>query len=134
MELVAGLYEGGERYHVDLQLMKADDDAGVDLAARRDVDGVIWLGYAPAEGYRPWIAEFEARQIPVVLCDHYVDDLPCDAVLSDNVGGAYQAAQYVAGLGHRRVGILNQDLPLCRSGGKDPGILRRPGAERGCSQ
>ena len=53
---------------------------------------MIWLGYNRAEGYLPWISRLKARQIAVVLCDHYVADLPCDAVLSDNIGGAYEAA------------------------------------------
>ena len=32
MELVAGLYEGGVRYHVDLQLVQVEDDEGVEDA------------------------------------------------------------------------------------------------------
>src|SRR5690606_19492949 len=59
----------------------------------------------------PWVSQFFQRGIAVVLCDHYVPDLPCDAVLSDNVSGAYEAATHVARLGHRRVSILGQDLP-----------------------
>lgn len=110
MELVAGIYEGGGRYYVDLQLVRADDDKSVDEAIDRVEDALVWLGYDRAEGYLPWLARLKEREIPVVLCDHYVPDLPFDAVLSDNVGGAYQAAQHVASLGHRRVGILSQDL------------------------
>lgn len=110
-ELVAGLYEGGRRYHADLQLVTVDSEGDLADAIEREVDGVIWLGYNPIEGFEPWISRFFQRGIAVVLCDHYVPDLPCDAVLSDNVGGAYQAATYVARLGHRRVSILGQDLP-----------------------
>src|SRR5690606_24948724 len=111
MELVAGLYEGGSRYRADLSLMSVTTDEDVDHAVARATDGVIWLGYHRAEGYSPWVAQLKARGIPVILCDHYVADLACDAVLSDNVGGAYQAAQYLAQLGHRKVSILGQDLP-----------------------
>lgn len=109
-ELVAGLYEGGARYRVDLQLARADDEEGVDEAIHRTADALVWLGYDRYEGYRPWLATLTGQKTAVVLCDHCVADLPFDAVLSDNVGGAYQAAQYVASLGHRRVGIIGQDL------------------------
>lgn len=109
-ELIAGLYEGGGRYRVDLQLVRADDDQAVDDAIRRTADALVWLSYDRFEGYQPWLPVLSERDIAVVLCDHYVADLPFDAVLSDNVGGAYQAAQYIAGLGHRRVGIVSQDL------------------------
>ena len=87
-ELVAGLYEGGRRYHADLQLVTVDSESDLADAIGRDVDGVIWLGYNPIEGYEPWVSQFFQRGIAVVLCDHYVPDLPCDAVLSDNVSGA----------------------------------------------
>lgn len=110
-ELIAGLYEGASQYQVDLRLIRVDSQERLQEAVAHEADGVVWLGYGREEGYAPWISELDRRGIPVVLCDHYVPALPCDAVLSDNVGGAYEAAWHVAKeLGHRRVSVLCQEL------------------------
>jgi DNA-binding LacI/PurR family transcriptional regulator len=46
---------------------------------------------------------------PLVLIDRHLVGLPVDAVLPDNVGGAYAAVAHLAELGHRRIGFLSTD-------------------------
>ncbi|MNH80655.1 HTH-type transcriptional repressor CytR [compost metagenome] len=43
---------------------------------------------------------------PLVMLDSYYRDLPCPAVTSANMEGAYQAAEYLIGRGHRRIGFI----------------------------
>jgi GntR family transcriptional regulator, arabinose operon transcriptional repressor len=48
-------------------------------------------------------------RVPLVLVDRYVVGLGTDAVLSDNLGGAFQATSHLAGLGHRRIAFVTTD-------------------------
>jgi LacI family transcriptional regulator len=43
---------------------------------------------------------------PIVLVDAYAAENDYDSVVSDNFRGAYQAATYLAQLGHRRIGVV----------------------------
>jgi LacI family transcriptional regulator len=47
--------------------------------------------------------------VPLVLVDRYLVGLGTDAVLCDNVGGAFQATSHLAGLGHRRIALVTTD-------------------------
>lgn len=117
MELISGLHESAEQAGALLEMMIVDDDAGIerafstvtDLPAARRAEGILWLGYEPLASYEPWVARSQDA-VPVVLCDHYIPGLPWDAVVSDNVGGAFTAASHIAALGHRRVTLLPQDV------------------------
>lgn len=44
--------------------------------------------------------------VPLVMLDSYYRDLPCPAVTSANMEGAYQAAEYLIGRGHHRIGFI----------------------------
>jgi DNA-binding LacI/PurR family transcriptional regulator len=46
---------------------------------------------------------------PVVLIDRHVVGLPVDAVLADNVGGAFLAVTHLIELGHRRIAFVSSD-------------------------
>lgn len=142
LELIAGISEASQvlSYRLSIEIIASDDDLpallhhivpGIDWkrttsgeivrADRRRAlprlfgRGIVWLGYQPRDGYIPWIPVLARLGVPVVLCDHYVNDLPCDAVVSDNIGGARELGVHVAGLGHRRVCILRQALPSAAS-------------------
>ncbi|HEX5039775.1 MAG TPA: GntR family transcriptional regulator [Candidatus Limnocylindria bacterium] len=49
------------------------------------------------------------RGFPVVLIDRHLVGIPIDAVLADNVGGAYAAVSHLADLGHRRIAFVSTD-------------------------
>jgi DNA-binding LacI/PurR family transcriptional regulator/DNA-binding transcriptional regulator YhcF (GntR family) len=44
---------------------------------------------------------------PLVLIDRYLLDLPADAVVADNIGGAYTAVRWLLGAGHERIGLVS---------------------------
>lgn len=111
LSLIAGLYQSGQRLRVNLQMARLRNDAQLESAvrgilSRGEPGGVIWMGYNGRNAYEPWVERLAEAGVPVVLCDHYVPGLPCDAVLSDNVDGSHQMARHVAALGHRRVTIV----------------------------
>lgn len=142
MELIGGLSAAGRDYGATLHVARVDADADLDAAFAKmgpgngrpgGSDGVIWLGYQRSASYRPWFDDLAMRETPVVLCDHHVAELGCDAVLSDNIGGSMAIASYVAGLGHQRVAILQQELPsvasALRTRGFRAGLLERGKSE-----
>lgn len=45
-------------------------------------------------------------QIPLVLFDRISDDLECDKVIVDDIGGGYKATKYLIDLGCRRIALL----------------------------
>ncbi|MGH2380561.1 MAG: GntR family transcriptional regulator [Candidatus Limnocylindria bacterium] len=54
-------------------------------------------------------AHLDERGFPVVFIDRHLVGLAIDAVLPDNVGGAYAAVSHLADLGHRRIAFVSTD-------------------------
>ena len=48
----------------------------------------------------------ESTKIPVVLLDFHIDDLPCDAVVSNNYVGMYKMTRYLLERGHREIAFV----------------------------
>lgn len=52
------------------------------------------------------VAEVAGRNAtPIVLVDSHAGPHSCDAVSSDNLGGAYEATRYLIGQGHRQIAL-----------------------------
>jgi len=47
---------------------------------------------------------------PSIVINHYVEDLEVSCIAIDNVGGAFEAVNYLVGLGHRRIAHIAGDL------------------------
>lgn len=76
----------------------------VQVLRRRRVDGML---LAPVGGgENPAIQKLAQQGVPFVCVDRRAAGVEADAVLSDNVGGAYTATQHLIERGHRRIGIV----------------------------
>lgn len=64
--------------------------------------GVILFGIV-GRAYAERIWELDT---PLVLMDSYYHDLPCPAVTSDNIEGAYTAVSHLIEAGHRDIGFI----------------------------
>ncbi len=53
--------------------------------------------------------------IPLVLIDRVAKGIECDSVVVDNEGGAHKAVRYLIGMGHRRIGLLQDDMRIFTS-------------------
>lgn len=73
------------------------------LLAENEADGLILVGERLDEKTRNLLRR---RNTPVVLADAYAPGNPFDAVLIDNCGGAFDAADYLVQQGHRHIAIL----------------------------
>ena len=47
-----------------------------------------------------------ATKVPVVLLDFYIDDMGCDAVISNSYVGMYKMTKYLLERGHREIAFL----------------------------
>jgi GntR family transcriptional regulator, arabinose operon transcriptional repressor len=75
---------------------------------REGVSGLIVL---PIDG-RPDPAAYQQlvdEGFPLVLIDRHIVGLSIDAVLPDNVGGAFMAVSHLIELGHRRIAFISSD-------------------------
>ncbi len=71
---------------------------------RRRIDGML---IAPTQdGRSRAIHELVRRKLPFVFVDRKAKGVAADAVLSDNVRGAYLATKHLIERGHRRIGIV----------------------------
>jgi len=80
------------------------EDRYVRLLKRRQIDGLI---ISPVgDGSHSVVHELPKWKVPFVFVDRRVKDIEADAVLSDNVEGAYQATKHLIDRGHGRIGII----------------------------
>lgn len=69
----------------------------------KNVDGIILV---PAGGDHKGIKDIVNRGIPLVLVDRLINGLDVDAVIIDNVSGAYEGVSHLILEGYRRIGII----------------------------
>lgn len=56
-----------------------------------------------------------AENVPLVLIDRVAEGIECDSVVVDNEGGARKAVEYLISMGHKRVGLLQDDTRIFTS-------------------
>jgi LacI family transcriptional regulator len=69
------------------------------------VDGIIYTH--PTRGHNSsFVRELAHGGMPLVELNRQRESDILDAVLADNIQGAYQMTEYLIGLGHRRIGLI----------------------------
>jgi DNA-binding LacI/PurR family transcriptional regulator len=71
----------------------------------KNAEGIILFPVADANEYN-MVAELLPAGFPVVVIDRRLPGLRCDAVLSDNAGGARAAVRHLLSLGHSRIACI----------------------------
>ncbi len=80
------------------------EDRYVRLLRRRRMDGLL---ISPVgDGSSSVVQELPHWDTPFVFIDRRAEGIAADAVLSDNVAGAYQATKHLIDRGHHRIGII----------------------------
>lgn len=79
-------------------------DEQVALMRDRMVDGLI---ISPIGNDKALHKVVSQTDIPVVLIDRKLRGVECDFVILDNKAAVIEAAQYLIGLGHRRIGFIS---------------------------
>jgi LacI family transcriptional regulator len=86
------------RNSVDIEKKK------LEFLKEKRVDGIILM---PVSNEGSHVAEIIKEGMPLVLIDRLLEGVDCDAVVSDNINGAYRAVEYLINKGHRRIGIIS---------------------------
>ncbi|WP_438444830.1 LacI family DNA-binding transcriptional regulator [Gorillibacterium sp. sgz5001074] len=73
------------------------------LLADRSVDGLIFIPSCPDGSH---LVSVWPDSLPVVLADRLTDGIQADAVLVDNINGAYAAVEHILGLSLRRIALI----------------------------
>lgn len=109
-ELIAGAEGGLRRAGYTLLLGSSGDDREqeseqVQRFLREDVSGLIVY---PVDGPSnlALFGRLAAEAFPLVLIDRYLLDLPLDAVVADNIGGAFLAVRHLVDRGRARIGFV----------------------------
>ena len=73
------------------------------LLSEGEMDGLIIIGWLEHDYVKKVIS---ATKVPVVLLDFYIDDMGCDAVISNSYVGMYKMTKYLLERGHREIAFL----------------------------
>ena len=145
--VVRGVEDVATRAGYQMILCNTDEDAEKELTYLRmlrskGVDGALMV---PTGARHDYLDHLVQAAFPLVFVDRVLPDVPCDAVLADNVGGAHQAVSHLIRLGHRRIGIIARvqrgGMPSQRLQGyrdalrahgieEDPALIRDANARR----
>lgn len=66
------------------------------------ISGIITLGRVG----RNMVLKLKSAGLPIVMVDHYFDDLEMDCILTDNHSGGYTAALHLIQNGHRNIAFF----------------------------
>lgn len=77
------------------------------LLMRKQVDGLIITTYIKDADL---LAQLMEREIPIVLFSIDIPTLSVNAVSVDDYKGGLQATNYLLSLGHKRIGVIAEDL------------------------
>lgn len=104
LELIRGIGTLCEALKLDLLLHLTDSRTTLNV---RGVGGII---FADIIGNRHQLEDALASGTPCVVINNYVEDLEVNCIAVDNVGGAFDAVNYLVSLGHRKVAHITGDL------------------------
>lgn len=87
----------------DFQENREVEDKQIETLLKRQVDGIVMF---PLENEKSIINFIKQQNIPVVMVDNYIEDVECDAVLSDSMKGIYGEVEHLIKKGHEKIGII----------------------------
>ena len=104
LQLIRGIGTLCSVLKLDLLLHLTDARSSPNL---RGLGGVI---FADLIGNRQQLEDALAQNVPAVVINNYVDDLPVNCIAVDNTKGAEDAVNYLIGLGHKKIAHITGDL------------------------
>ncbi len=106
--LAQGIEEQAQQNHYSISYCNTHKDPFrekfyVLLYNQRAIDGFI---VAPTSKGKQNLKPLLDQNVPLVLVDRHIEELPVDQVFSDSLTGAYEATKHLLELGHRNIGVL----------------------------
>ncbi|HEX9925026.1 MAG TPA: substrate-binding domain-containing protein, partial [Anaerolineae bacterium] len=99
-----------------LILCVSDEDPEIDLSylkmlQEKRVDGIIYIHPLPGNN-SPFVRNLVQQGLPIIEMHRQCEEGLLDAILADNVQGAYQITKYLLDLGHCRIGLVLGETEL----------------------
>ncbi len=113
--------KNGYRLQISYLYDNEDKKEQVEDLKRMNIDGILLLGTEMTPKDYPL---FQNLKIPFVILDSYFDDINCDAVLINNVQGAYLATEYLAVRGHKKIGYLRSNTRISNFEEREDGYYK----------
>ncbi|MNB79320.1 HTH-type transcriptional regulator DegA [compost metagenome] len=112
-ETARGIEDYAQQQGSDLIVCSTDRDDEkaaryTSLLLRKRVDGLIIASHT---GQTEMIRRLLADRVPLVLFSADIRSLESSSVTVDDYKGGYQATEYLLSLGHRRLGVISDNLP-----------------------
>lgn len=112
-ETARGIEDYAQEQGSDLIVCSTDRDDEkaaryISLLLRKRVDGLIIASHT---GKTDMIRRLLADHVPLVLFSADIRMMEGNSVTVDDYKGGYQATEYLLSLGHRRLGIISDNLP-----------------------
>jgi DNA-binding LacI/PurR family transcriptional regulator len=104
LQVIKGVGIAAERLRFDL-LLHITENAAMSIPA--GVEGVLFIDIYGCEELLDRALDDE---IPTVVLNHYLEDLPVNCVAIDNRTGAERVVDYLVRLGHRDIATITGDL------------------------
>ncbi len=105
LEVIKGIGLSAERFHADLLLHISDGTSFINPAS---VDGLLFIDVDGGEELLDRVVS--EGDLPVVVLNHYLEDLPVSCVAIDNKAAAQLVVNHLARLGHRDIATITGDL------------------------
>jgi GntR family transcriptional regulator of arabinose operon len=108
MSILRGIEQATKPRGYHLSFAHAEEDMQIqaqDIARLKATTVGLIISPVSEMSYDDAIAQLKHERFPFVLVDHYLSDLDCDYVVSDNLGGGYRATEHLLILGHTRIGF-----------------------------
>ncbi len=109
MNLFRGIESTAQKYGYQVFLCNSDngqsekEQSFLQALNERNVDGII---LSPALGTHPFLRKIHRGKLPLVLVDSKVEGLDVSSIIIDNVGGAFEAVEYLISLGHKDIAVI----------------------------
>ncbi len=110
-------------YHLQITYLYDNEDKvkQIEDLKRTSCDGILLLG---TEMTPKDYSFFQNFKTPLIILDSYFDDINCDAVLINNVQGAYLATEYLAARGHIKIGYLRSNTRISNFEEREDGYYK----------
>jgi LacI family transcriptional regulator len=97
------------------------EDTYLRLLISKQVDGVIFIS---AGSNSKHLGELTKRNIPIVVVDRELENMPMDNVLVNNENGGYKATRHLLDLGHTNIACVTGPTELTPSAARCGGYIK----------
>lgn len=105
-QVIEGVGVGADKLSLDLLLHITNDSSFINTAS---VDGIIFADIDQNEEQLDTVMD---KELPCVVMNTYIEELPISCIAIDNLNGAKEAVHYLLELGHTDIATITGELRI----------------------